>query len=103
MAGSTGPVAVSASGTSGVLQAANGARVGLQVYNTDTASTLYLTYGATSTTALYTVAIPPGGYFEMPYSQETDGSIETIYQGVVSGIWGGSPTGKAMMTETYIS
>jgi hypothetical protein len=66
------------------------------VFNADVASNLFLTYGSSSSSALFTVEIPPAGYWVMPY--QTDA---TVYSGVVSGVWDGSPTGAAMVTEVY--
>jgi hypothetical protein len=87
---STGPTSVTASTTSEVLSAAATNRQGLFVVNADPASNLYLTYGATSSATLYTVKLVPGAYWEMP---------APFYPGVVSGIWDGTPTGHAMVTE----
>lgn len=87
---SSGPVSVAANVASVTLKAANAARSGLIIVNTDAASNLFVSYGAVATTALYTVKLVPGAYWEMPQK----------YAGVVAGIWDGAPTGAALVTET---
>ena len=101
MSSSSGPVAVSPSTSSKTLQASNARRSGLLVFNTDTGSNLFLTYGPTSTTTLFTVRIQPGVYWEMPYGGDSTEPLMP-YDGIVSAIWDGTPTGGAMVTETQI-
>jgi succinate-acetate transporter protein len=82
---------VSASASTVVLRAANPARVGLLVYN-DSTAVLYLAYAAAASTSVYSVQIPGGGYYEMPYGGQFP------YAGAVSGIWA-SANGAARITE----
>ena len=59
------------------------------VYN-DSTEILYLKYGATASTTSYTVQIPAGGYWEMPFP---------IYTGAIDGIWANNASGVARITE----
>jgi hypothetical protein len=77
----------SASTTS--LLAANTARRGCHITNTD-ANTLRIKYGATASATSFTVPIPTGGYWEMP---------APIYTGAIDGIWDADGAGKAIITE----
>lgn len=71
------------------LLALNSARLGCTVRNDSTAD-LYLKCGTTASLTDYTVVIPPGGYWEAPYS----------YTGRIDGIWATDPnTGAARITE----
>ena len=80
---------VNASITSASLLAANTNRKTFYVYN-DSAATLYLAYGATASTTLYTTQVPPNTLYEMPSTM--------TWQGAVSGIWP-TATGAARITE----
>lgn len=55
----------------------------------DSTATLYLKFGTTASTTSFTVAIPPGGYYEFP---------QPLYKGAVDGIWSAA-NGAARMTE----
>lgn len=80
---------VASLGTLQTILAANTARYGGSVYNDD-ANGLYLLLGAgTVTTSVYTVLIPSGGYFEIPYG----------FTGVLTGLWGADGAGSARVTE----
>lgn len=70
------------------LLAAAAAVNGRSVYNGGTA-TLYLSYGAAASAALYTVAIPAGSLYEFP---------QPVYAGPVSGAWAAAG-GAALVTE----
>lgn len=70
--------------------AANAERIGLSVYN-DGDTTLYLAYGADDATLTdFSVAVPTGALYEAPTGWASL---------AVQGIWAGSPTGNAMITE----
>lgn len=81
------------SGTAATILAANALRVGFSVWNgADTTLSVLLDNSGTIPTVTATrrtVDIAAGGYWESPFA----------YQGVVQGIWAGSPTGKAEITE----
>jgi hypothetical protein len=74
--------------TSAQLLAANSARKGLIVRNSD-ANDLYLKYGTTATTA-ESIRIPYNGYWEMP---------QPIYTGRIDAIWTADGSGSAIYTE----
>lgn len=78
---------VSSSATVVTLQAANGARRGLTVYNSSNKS-LYLKLGSAAALDSFTVRMTPQGYFEVPGN----------YTGIVTGIWD-SANGFAYVTE----
>jgi hypothetical protein len=83
---------ITASASTGVLLSANANRKGVQIVNEQTSGAgpnLYIAYAATASLTAYTVALPPGGQWEMP----------DLYLGVLSGIWV-SATGFARITET---
>jgi len=81
---------VDASVSSVVLAAASGNnRKGVSVFN-DSTATLYLAKGETASTALYTVKVAAGGFYECPYG----------YSGPLSGVWS-SATGSAKVTEVF--
>lgn len=73
------PSGVASSATDVTVLASNANRLGASFYNSSTA-TLYLNEGAAASIASggYVVAIPPGGYYEMPMP---------IYSGSIHGIW----------------
>lgn len=82
--------AIASAATSTLILAANPQRNGLLLTNTD-ANMLYLKYGEGATiTTSYTVAIPAGGYWEMP---------RPVYSGVIHGIWAADGSGSAVYTE----
>lgn len=70
---------VPASLVSVVLLPANLNRKAALFFNESASAFLYLTYGATSSTADFTVRLGPRGYHEIP--------SPGLYNGVVSGIW----------------
>jgi hypothetical protein len=81
--------AVASAATNTTLKAANTARIGLTIYNSD-ANALYVKMGATATTSDFSVVIPSGGYWEMP---------QPCYRGIVDGIWAADGSGSAHVTE----
>lgn len=74
--------------TETVLAAANKNRQFFTICNASTA-TLYVKFGWGCTLYLYSVAVPPGWYYESPLP---------IYQGVVSGVWT-AVNGSAKVTQ----
>jgi hypothetical protein len=82
-------IAVNSAATSVTIAAANTARVGLLLNNTD-ANDLYIKYGATATLTDFTVRIPTGGYWEMP---------QPIYTGIIDGIWSADGSGAAIGSQ----
>lgn len=81
---------VADSATAVEIIAANGNRLGACVYN-DSGAILYLGLGTVDpTTTNYTVQIPSGGYYEIPFG----------YTGQVKGIWASDPgDGGARVTQ----
>lgn len=79
---------VSSSASNITLLTSTATRKMATVYN-DSSATLYLKFGATSSTSSYTLQIPASGYFEFPLP---------VYTGVVDGIWA-SANGNARITE----
>lgn len=67
----------------------NASRLGVMIVN-DSTQTLYAKYGATASLTSFTVAIEPGGYWEMP---------SPIYTGQIDGIWSADASGAARITE----
>lgn len=85
--GNAASVASTAADTT--ILAVNVSRKGATVSNDD-ANILYLLLAnATSSLTNYTVQIPTGGYFEVPYR----------YTGVIKGIWAADGSGAARVTE----
>ena len=82
-------VAVASSANSGSALLASSNRQGLIAYNSD-ANVCYLKYGTTAAATDFTVAIPSGGYWEMP---------EPIYQGAIDVIWAADGSGSLYLTE----
>jgi hypothetical protein len=80
---------VDASASSQVLIPANSDRVHGSVFN-DSTAVLYLAWGPTASTTLYTVQVPPRGYYELPRV--------VPYVGAVSGLWA-TANGAARITE----
>ncbi len=86
---STGTVTSVANSTStGTLLASNASRLGATLYNDDTAAILKIKLGTAASTSSFTYAMPPGGYFEVPFG----------YTGIVTGI-ASVATGNARITE----
>ena len=82
--------AINASASNVQLMAANSSRIGFSIYNNGS-TILYVRLGATAaTTSLFTVAIPVGGLYEAPAGWASLAA---------QGIWAGSPTGNAQITE----
>lgn len=78
---------VASSATSVTLLASNAARLGASIYN-DSIAVLYAKKGATASATSYTVQIPPGGLWEVPFG----------YTGIIDGLWA-SANGTARVTE----
>jgi hypothetical protein len=87
--GTGATTAVASLTTLQTILAANTARYGATVYNDD-ANSLYLLLGAgTVTSSVYTVQIPGGGYYEVPYG----------FTGILTGLWAADGAGSARVTE----
>lgn len=54
---------------------------------------MYLKLGSGASLASFTLIVAAGGYYELPV---INGSL---YTGIVTAIWGGSPTGSVLVTE----
>lgn len=87
---------VSAASSDTLLLAANDYRKGATIYNDSEANSLYIGLGTTAVTASsFTVIVPPGGYWEMPF----------FFKGQLRGMWdtiAGTPpvlAGTARVTE----
>lgn len=90
--GSTQTAAITspaAAATTAVLLAASGARKGAIIFN-EGSTILYVAYAATASLTAYTVQVAVNGYFALDPT--------SMYGGVISGIWAGSPTGNARVT-----
>lgn len=80
---------VASQATAITILAANAARYGATVYNDD-ANALYLLLGTGTVSAtVYTVQIPSGGYYEVPYG----------FTGILTGLWAADGSGSARVTE----
>jgi len=80
---------VASAATSTSIIAANTARQGLSISNTD-ANVLYLLIGGgTASATNFSVQVAANGYFEMPYG----------FTGAVTGIWAVDGSGAALVTE----
>lgn len=78
------------SGTSSVtLLAANTARYGATITNTDANPLLVCMSGGTASATNYSVKLSTDAYFEVPYG----------YTGLITGIWTGDGAGVALVTE----
>jgi hypothetical protein len=77
---------VSGATSSTTLQAANGSRLAVEIYN-DSTAVLYVKYGLTASASSYTRQLQAGESFR-----------EELYTGIVTGIWA-SATGAARVTE----
>jgi len=82
---------VAGSVTSVTIRAANSARRSLIIYN-DSASDVYLAYGATASTTSFTILLPSLGTTTITGAE---------YAGIVTGIWN-TAVGNARVTETVI-
>jgi len=80
--------AVSRSGTSVTLLAANSNRKGATIYN-DANSFLFLKLGASASTSSYTVRLVAQAYYEVPAK----------YTGIIDGIWASAGAGDTKVTE----
>lgn len=80
---------VAASADNQTLAAADSSRRGLMVFN-DSDKDLYVKYGATASTASFSVRIAAGGYWEMP---------QPIFLGIIDCVWATGPTGSARITK----
>ena len=81
--------AVADNAASVTLLAANAARLGATIVN-DSSARLYVKFGATATTASYTVSLGQHAYLEVPFG----------YTGIIDGIWASDPgDGAARITE----
>lgn len=86
----TGTVtSVSSSAASSAILAANTARKGATITNTDANTLRVLLSAGTASATNYTVPIASGGYYEVPYG----------YTGQIVGIWDADGTGAALVTE----
>jgi hypothetical protein len=79
---------VAAAAADTTLLASNANRRGATFFNESTATLYLLLANATSSITVYTVQVPPYGYYEAPFA----------YSGVVKGIWS-SATGNVRVTE----
>lgn len=80
---------VASAAVSTSLLASNASRKGATITNTDV-NTLYLDLsGGTASATSYTLQLPSGGYYEVPYG----------YTGPITGIWAADGTGYALITE----
>ena len=82
-------VSLASAATSAQLLAANTARTGLMITNTD-ANAVYLYYGTTATATKFTVKIGSGGYWEMP---------QPIWTGRIDVIWAADGAGSLIGSE----
>lgn len=81
---------VTAAAVSTTILASNASRKAASVYN-DSTAILYLSTSATAaSTTVYSVQVPPGGYFELPNTR--------LYTGQLTGIWSAA-NGAARVTE----
>lgn len=72
------------------LLAANANRLGATIFN-DSASDLYVKFGATASTSSFHVKIPGGALYELPTNPR--------YTGIIDGIWSADSTGAARIGE----
>lgn len=82
-------VALASAATSAQVLAANAARKGLFLTNTD-ANTVYIYYGTTATAAKFTVSLAQNGYWEMPWP---------IWTGRIDAIWAVDGSGSLIGSE----
>jgi hypothetical protein len=88
-ASSASVTALASSASSAQLLAANTARKGLILNNTD-ANAVLVKYGTTASATSFTVRIPLNGYWEMP---------KPIYTGRIDAIWEADGSGSLYATE----
>jgi hypothetical protein len=82
---------VAAAVASTTILASNVNRRGATVYNDSASATLYLSLSATAASVtVYTLQIPPGGFYELPNTR--------LYTGQLTGIWSAA-VGNARVTE----
>lgn len=80
---------VNSAATSATILAANAARKGATISNTD-ANALYIDLsGGTAAATSYTAKIAADGYYEVPFG----------YTGLITGIWAADGIGAALVTE----
>lgn len=79
---------VAGSASDGTILAANIGRKGATIHNDSTAILYLLLATGTSSATNFTVQMPAGAYYELPFR----------YTGVIKGIWA-SATGNARVTE----
>lgn len=77
----------------GTILAANENRKGATFYNTSTAILYLALANTTPSSTNCTVAIAPGGYYELPVCQGG------VYTGIVKGIWASDQSGVCLVTE----
>jgi hypothetical protein len=82
-------VSLASAATSAQLLAANTARIGLHLTNTD-ANAVYVYFGTTATATKFAVKIPADGYYEMP---------QPIYTGRIDAIWAANGSGSLIGVE----
>lgn len=91
-ASTTGTItSVASSATNVLLLAANAGRKGAAFYNESSAVLLLALSASASSATAYTVQIPGGAYYELPYEG-------AIYTGAINGIWA-SANGNVRITE----
>ena len=74
----------------------NAYRLAASIFN-DGATTLYVLQGLGTPSAInYTVALVAGAYYELPIIGNG-----VPYRGPISGVWAGTGTGGAQVTELY--
>jgi hypothetical protein len=79
---------VASSAASVTILASNANRLGATIYNDSTAVLYLLVAAGAASNSAYTVQLPGGALFEVPFN----------YTGIISGIWA-SATGNARVTE----
>ncbi len=85
--GTSTPTTVASSTSNTTILAANSNRKGGTIWNDSTAN-LFIEFGATATTSVFTAKLSAGGYYEVPFN----------YTGVISGIWSAA-NGNALVRE----
>lgn len=86
----TGTVtSVPSSTTSGTILAANAARLGAVIYNTDANSLYLLLASGTASATNLSWTIAANSQYEVPFG----------YTGIIVGVWAGDGTGAAKVTE----
>lgn len=87
---STGTVtSVASAATSTTLLAANAARKGATIYNTDANAVKILLAAGTASATNFSVSIAANGYYEVPFG----------YTGIITGIWDVDGAGAALITQ----